>query len=106
MYQRAILQEIKKRTIEARKFIQVLVGPRQVGKFNVYYWNQGGFEVDYIIEKGNKIIAIEVKSGKDSSNKGMSLFNEEFHPQSLYTIGTNGIPFEQFLSMNPTDLYQ
>ena len=75
-------------------------------KFNVYYWNQGGFEVDYVIEKGNKIIAIEVKSGRDSTNKGMSLFNEEFHPQSLYTIGTNGIPFEEFLSMNPADLYR
>ena len=32
MYQRAILQEIKKRANEPRKFIQVLIGPRQVGK--------------------------------------------------------------------------
>ena len=32
MYQRPILQEIKKRMNEYRKFIQVLVGPRQVGK--------------------------------------------------------------------------
>ena len=74
-------------------------------KFNVYYWNQGGFEVDYVIEKGNKTIAIEVKSGKDCTNKGISLFNEAFHPQSLYIIGTTGIPFEQFLSMNPADLF-
>ena len=32
MFQRTVLQEIKERIIEPRKFIQVLVGPRQVGK--------------------------------------------------------------------------
>jgi len=73
-------------------------------KFNVYYWNQGGFEVDYVIEKGGNLVAIEVKSGKDSSNKGLSLFNDEFHPRNIFTVGTDGIPFEQFLSMNPADL--
>ena len=91
------------------RFVESAVGAHLINssiknKFNVYYWNQGGCEVDYVIEKGDKIIAIEVKSGKDSTNKGMSLFNEEFHPQSLYTIGTDGIPFEEFLSMNPADL--
>ncbi|KAA6336380.1 hypothetical protein EZS27_015461 [termite gut metagenome] len=75
-------------------------------RFNVYYWNQGGFEVDYVIEKGNDIIAIEVKSGKESVNKGLSLFNEEFHPRGVYLVGTNGIPFEKFLSMNPAELFQ
>jgi len=74
-------------------------------KFNVYYWNQGGFEVDYVIEKGGNLVAIEVKSGKDSSNKGLSLFNDEFHPRNIFTVGTDGIPFEQFLSMNPADLF-
>ncbi len=32
MFQRSVLQEIKERISEQRKFIQVLVGPRQVGK--------------------------------------------------------------------------
>ncbi len=75
-------------------------------RFNVYYWNKGDYEVDYVIEKGNDIIALEVKSGKDSANKGLSLFNEEFRPRGVYLIGTNGIPFDQFLSMNPADLFK
>jgi len=74
-------------------------------RFNVYYWNNGAYEVDYVIEKGNKIIAIEVKSGKDSINKGMDLFDKEFHPQRLFLVGTDGIPFEEFLSMNPAELF-
>jgi len=75
-------------------------------RFNVYYWNQRGYEVDYIIVKGNDIVALEVKSGRDITNVGLSLFNDYFHPRGLYTIGTDGIPFEQFLSMNPTDLFR
>ena len=73
--------------------------------FNVYYWNNGAFEVDYVIEKGKKIIAIEVKSGKDSVNKGLDLFNREFHPYRLFLVGTDGIPLEKFLSMNPAELF-
>lgn len=32
MFERPVLQQIIKRTNEPRRFIQVLVGPRQVGK--------------------------------------------------------------------------
>jgi predicted AAA+ superfamily ATPase len=32
MFERAELQEIRKRVYEPRKFIQVISGPRQVGK--------------------------------------------------------------------------
>ena len=74
-------------------------------KFNVYYWNEGGYEVDYVIEKGNKIVGIEVKSGKDSFNKGLELFDKEFHPNGLFLVGTDGISFEKFLSMNPAELF-
>ncbi len=74
-------------------------------RFQVYYWNEGGFEVDYVIEKGDRAIAIEVKSGKDSASKGLSLFNDAFHPYGIYIVGTDGIPFEEFLSMNPADLF-
>lgn len=59
-----------------------------------------------MIEKGSKIVALEVKSGKESVSKGLTLFDEEFHPYGIFTIGTNGIPIEQFLSMNPTDLFE
>lgn len=74
-------------------------------RFNVYYWNQGGYEVDYVIERGAEIIGIEVKSGKDSHNKGLALFSDEFRPRAVYIVGTDGIPFETFLSMNPAELF-
>ncbi|MDR1456182.1 MAG: ATP-binding protein [Tannerella sp.] len=93
------------------RFVESAVGAHLINsglkyRFNVYYWNQGNYEVDYVIEKGNEIVVLEVKSGKDSTNLGLSLFNDEFHPRGLYTVGTNGIPLERFLGMNPADLFR
>lgn len=73
--------------------------------YKLYYWNENSQEVDYIMQKGSKIVAIEVKSGKDSINNGMAIFNEKYKPTSLFTIGTDGIPISEFLNMNPTELF-
>lgn len=73
--------------------------------YKLYYWNENSQEVDYIMQKGTKIVAIEVKSGKDSTNNGMAIFNDKYKPTSLFTIGTDGIPISEFLNMNPTELF-
>jgi len=82
-----------------------LLNSSLTGKFNVYYWNNGDYEVDYVLEKGDRLVSIEVKSGLDSSNSGIALFDNEFHPHAHYTIGTDGIPFEVFFTMNPVALF-
>lgn len=73
--------------------------------YNLYYWNENSNEVDFVIEKGEKVVAIEVKSGKDSTNPGMAEFDLRFHPKSMYTVGTDGIPMEDFFRTNPLDLF-
>jgi predicted AAA+ superfamily ATPase len=102
---------VRRHPKEWGRFAESAVGAHLINsglqyRFNVYYWNQGNYEVDYVIEKGNEIVVLEVKSGKDSTNLCLSLFDNEFHPRGLYTIGTDGIPFEQFFSMNPADLFR
>lgn len=74
-------------------------------RFNVYYWNKSSYEVDYVIEKNGKVAAIEVKSGADGFNKGIGLFDEAYHPKVVLTVGTGGIPFEEFLAINPLDVF-
>ncbi|MDR2969750.1 MAG: ATP-binding protein [Tannerellaceae bacterium] len=93
------------------RFFESAVGAHLINssmerRFNVYYWNKGDYEVDYVIEQGGIVIGIEVKSGKGSANKGMAMFDEEFHPRGIYIVGTDGIPVEQFLTMNPADLFK
>ncbi len=93
------------------RFVESAVGAHLLntsiaGKFNLYYWNEGGNEVDFVIEKNGKLIGLEVKSGKDSFNKGIRLFQEAYHPKHIFTIGTDGIPVEEFLLSNPAELFE
>lgn len=74
-------------------------------QINLYYWNENSREVDFVIERKGKIIAIEVKSGSDSTNEGLAIFREQYHPQQTLIVGTDGIPFEQFLTINPRELF-
>ena len=74
-------------------------------RFNLYYWREGNHEVDFVLENGDKIIGLEVKSGLKASNAGMGVFSKRFHPQKVLIIGTTGIPFDEFLRINPNDLF-
>lgn len=72
--------------------------------YELFYWNKDSREVDYVLRYGGRVVAIEVKSGQDSTNEGMAIFNHLFHPEALYTIGTDGIPFEEFFQMDLSQL--
>ena len=39
--------------------------------YKLNYWREGNYEVDFILQKGKKVIALEVKSGKVRSTKGL-----------------------------------
>ena len=74
-------------------------------RFNLYYWRENNKEVDFILEKDRKLISIEVKSGKRSENKGMSQFSQKFNPKRTLLIGAGGISVEEFLNINPVELF-
>jgi predicted AAA+ superfamily ATPase len=103
--------ELRADSKEWGRFFESAVGAHLINssiehRFNVYYWNRGDYEVDYVIEQGGVVVGIEVKSGKDSANRGMALFSDEFHPRGVFLVGTDGIPIEQFLNMNPAELFK
>lgn len=74
-------------------------------RYNLYYWREGNYEVDFILEKGDKIIGLEVKSGAKAENEGMRVFADKFHPDKILLVGTGGIPYHEFLRINPADLF-
>lgn len=74
-------------------------------RYNLYYWREGNHEVDFILEKGDKTIGLEVKSGASPDNEGMGIFNEKFHPDKMLLVGTGGISYEDFLKINPKELF-
>lgn len=75
-------------------------------KFSLYYWRDKGNEVDFILQKGEKLIAIEVKSGSKKENMpGLITFSENFKNVKSLLVGEQGIKIENFLSINPIDLF-
>lgn len=74
-------------------------------RYKLSYWREGNNEVDFILEKGNKVIGLEVKSGMKPENAGMQVFADKYHPEKVLLIGTGGIPFEEFLKINPKELF-
>ena len=75
------------------------------GNYDVFYWRDGNLEVDYILKKGNKIVAIEVKSNTDTMNKGLAEFRERYKPHVSIVTGKGGIEATKILEINPSILF-
>ena len=66
--------------------------------FKVYYWRERNHEVDFVLQHGRDIVAIEVKSGKRREVlPGMELFSKRFMPKRKLMVGGQGISVEEFL---------
>ncbi len=74
--------------------------------YNVYYWRERSLEVDFILQQGDKLVALEVKSGRRASNKGLAVFQDKFYPATALVVGTGGLPIETFLRTNPARLFE
>jgi len=72
--------------------------------FELYYWREGNDEVDFIIKKGDKTAAIEVKSGLKKSYGGINALRKKAGDIKGYIVGETGIPFEEFTHTSPADL--
>jgi predicted AAA+ superfamily ATPase len=76
-----------------------------IDNYRLYYWRYNNNEVDFVIEKGNKIVAIEVKSGTGKIKKGMETFRKRYNPSRVYLVGETGIRWEEFLQTSPNELF-
>ena len=83
-----------------------LINKSNEGKYKVYYWRHRNEEVDFVIQKGDKVIGIEVKSGNTKSTKGMKTFKTKYNPYKLLLVGTKGILWQEFLEINPVNLFE
>ena len=65
----------------------------------VHYWRDGNDEVDFVLERGPRVVAIEVKSGaKAHLARGMDEFRRRYNPHNSLRVGVEGIPLDEFLS--------
>jgi predicted AAA+ superfamily ATPase len=83
-----------------------LVNNQQSGGYQVYYWRHRSDEVDYVLEKEGQVIGLEVKSGATQKAPGMAAFQKYHHPNKVLLVGQSGIPWETFLEIPPSDLFE
>ena len=61
------------------------------------YWSSRNREVDFILSRGDTLIAIEVKSTRKKTNlPGIEAFSKEFPVKKKLLVGSHGIPLEDF----------
>ena len=64
----------------------------------LYYWRDGSDEVDFILKKGSRLLAIEVKTGdRGNGQRGLEAFSEKFKPHRKILVGDKGMPLVDFL---------
>lgn len=65
----------------------------------LYYWRDSSHEVDFVIEKGRRLTAIEVKTGAVSrSISGLTEFQRRYRHSTRLIVGMGGIALPEFLS--------
>lgn len=74
-------------------------------RWALYYWRDGADEVDFVLRRLDKTVAIEVKSNNETGTHGLHVFQEKFHPVQSVIVGQSGIPAEIFLSMDLQELF-
>ena len=87
------------RLVESAVGAYLLARGKEEG-FEVYWWRERSNEVDFVIRKGSRITAIEVKSGR-VKNVGGSLVFKQLYPEALsLIIGSTNCGLEDFLLGN------
>ena len=83
-----------------------IISNAYAGDYKVYYWRtKPGCEVDYVLEKKGRLVAIEVKSNDAPGNQGLIEFKAQFNPHLALVVGDGGMKAEDFLSTHPADLF-
>ena len=59
---------------------------------NLYYWREKNLEVDFVYKYRGMVYAIEVKSGRRKSSKGLDAFMERFPSAKPVIITPNNFP--------------
>ena len=86
------------RIVESAVGAHLLHGARDEG-YELFYWRDGDREVDFVVKRGNKLTAIEVKSGTVKERfSGMNAFHDAFAPARSLLIGAGGLDLEDFLA--------
>jgi predicted AAA+ superfamily ATPase len=104
------LSEVRMRPERWGRIVESAVGAHllnhsHIGDFSLYYWREGNEEMDFVLERQGKVVGLEVKSGASGNTNSMAAFHRRFGPFKTLLIAASGIPWQDFLSIDPSELF-
>lgn len=64
----------------------------------LHYWRERNHDVDFVVQAGRRVTAIEVKTGRaPQMHAGTAAFTEAFKPQRTLMVGGDGVDLRDFL---------
>ena len=70
--------------------------------YSLYYWTSTGVaELDFVLQKGDSIIAVEVKTGVHTKSKSLNIFVEKYKPAYSIRISSKNFGFENNIKSVP-----
>ncbi len=75
-----------------------LANAAATGRCRLFYWRERNLEVDFVVERAGKVIAIEVKSGRRRDGlPGVGAFLKAYPKARTLLVGADGVAVEEFL---------
>jgi Holliday junction resolvase-like predicted endonuclease len=70
--------------------------------YNLYYWTSEGIaELDFVLQNGDEIIAIEVKTGRRTKSKSLNMFAANYKPAYSIRVSSKNFGFENNIKSVP-----
>ena len=67
-------------------------------QWSVAYWRANGDEVDFVVSRGTRSWALEVKSGRGGKAAGIAAFRKRYPKAGAWMIGESGVPLAEFFA--------
>jgi hypothetical protein len=75
-----------------------LANAAAVGRCRLFYWRERSLEVDFVVEREGKLLAIEVKSGRRRDGlPGIGAFLKAYPKARPLLVGADGVRVDEFL---------
>ncbi len=85
-----------------------LVNGERTGGYTTSYWRNANDEVDFVLSRKEAVCAIEVKSGRRKTNRGMDSFKKLYPNAKIYAVSAQPasatLGLEEFLGLRPEEL--
>lgn len=82
-----------------------LLNSTYTSPLKLYYWREGNYEVDFVLEYKSRLIAIEVKTSGKEDEKAKTRFSKQYKPEKFLLVGNEGIDWQKFIKIDPLTLF-